>query len=122
LRPVLLVLDRFIVRITFSFPPISFSHDRVAGRMVREFRLKIASGSPGLVQVHVVAGFGCLPNQAICSTIVIQRAVCSQQQSQQSQNYATHVFTIISASSKKKSPRLTPRGKVGWWRKSTYTT
>jgi len=23
---------------------------------------------------------------------------------------------------KKKSPRVAPRGKVGWWRKSTYTT
>src|SRR5205085_11768434 len=24
--------------------------------------------------------------------------------------------------SQKKSPRVAPRGKVGWWRKSTYTT
>src|SRR6266436_3653782 len=29
---------------------------------------------------------------------------------------------IIREGGKKKSPRVAPRGKVGWWRKSTYTT
>src|SRR5262249_44895984 len=113
------VLDLFIFRIALRFPPISFGCDEEASRMVWIALLEFKGSGPRFVQPEMVSGIHRIADQTICSGVIIKSVTGRQQNCQ---NTTKHAFILRAQKWQKKSPRVASRGKVGWWRKSTYTT
>src|SRR4029453_7456568 len=87
--------------------------------VLRIFLLEFSCRSSRFVQTQVVSGVRRLPNQSIRDWVLVQSSVGNDQESQK---ITQHGFHSTRVAEQKKSPGGAPRGKVGWWRKSTYTT